>query len=86
MQVHLPVAFDETRGAGMDVPTMLRLLDRILEETRGDACMEPFTHAVETALGVLNDLRSAAQEAMMEVDAERATLRTSGYKGPVGNC
>ncbi len=64
---------------------MLRLIDRMLADSRTDPCMEPFTQALENARNTLADLRRAALEAMMEVDAESG-VGAGGTGRSIGNC
>ena len=86
MYVQLPVSLDDRFGTAMDVPTMLGLIDRMLAESRSDPCLAPFADALENARNALADLRRAALEAMMEVDAESSGRSACGNGRSIGNC
>ena len=71
--------------AGLDtgnVTVMLAMLKCIHDEVYADEVMAEFASTVGLAIGQLNDLQRLAYEAMIEVEAERATGRTTSRRKP----
>ena len=68
-------------GAGFNtgnVIVMLGMLESIHDEASDDEVLAQFADTVASAIGQLRDLQQLAYQTMIEIEADRATGRSTG--------